>query len=73
MAKGRLKRGHVLLKSSGNPAHPGLALTFPIDLAREHGLTAGLEFTCEITDEGILYRPVGPVARNDPRPAWMRS
>ncbi|HSE45417.1 MAG TPA: hypothetical protein VLA89_08855 [Gemmatimonadales bacterium] len=75
MAQGRLTRGHVLLKSQGKRGRPNLnlALSVPQHLVDEYGLEAGIEFTCHITDEGIVYRPVAPVERKErPQPAWMK-
>jgi hypothetical protein len=47
------------------------SLTVPSHLARL--LPKGLEFHCQLTDDGILYRPVKPQRRHDDDalPAWV--
>lgn len=66
MAGYRIRRVANGKRRDGTP-YVAYTLTVPPDIARR--LAAELEFRCELTDEGILYRPVDrPQA--SPLPAW---
>ena len=70
-----MKRGEVLLKKMGraDDPNPHFHFTVPKALAIQAGLEAGMRFRPELTDEGILYRPVGVLPMDDPRPVWRRK
>lgn len=65
-------RGIVRAQHRTTKRDPGLTLAVPVAIVRELGLEPGEEFRVEVTDEGLLYRPVQRVALPDPRPAWRR-
>ena len=45
-------------------------LTVPPDIARQ--LDPKLEFTVELTDEGLLYRPADEASKEPELPSWAR-
>lgn len=51
-------------------AGPSFALLVPAPLARLIG--PDVEFTLELTDEGLLYRKVGGETRSKQLPEWLR-
>lgn len=58
------------LRSHRGPDDQFLAgvLTVPAEVVRI--LPDGIEFTCELTEEGILYRPVEPEPERRGVPSW---
>lgn len=46
-------------------------LTVPPDIARQ--LDPTLEFTVELTDEGLLYRPADATAKEPELPSWAKG
>jgi hypothetical protein len=69
------KGGVVVLGKKGRADDPNssLSLTVPYTIVAEAKLEPGMRFRAEITDEGILYRPVAVPPMEDPRPAWRRQ
>jgi hypothetical protein len=60
-------------KGRADDTRSSLALTVPKAVVNEAKLEAGMRFRAEVTDEGILYRPVDVGPMEDPRPAWRRQ
>jgi hypothetical protein len=70
-----MKRGDVVLKKTGRADDPTatLTLTVPRTIVTAAQLEPGMRFRVEITDDGILYRPIDVPPMEDPRPAWRRQ
>lgn len=69
-----MQRGHVIVKrGGGRSGRNALSLHIPSELARIAGVEAGMVFAAEVTDDGILYRPVDVPPMHDPRPSWRRE
>ena len=67
-----MERGLSTLRREGRVGDTGLSFHVPSALVAAAHLEAGMVFRPEITDEGILFRPVDPMPMDDPRPAWRR-
>lgn len=60
-----------MLRLAGSP-NSQLSLTVPVPVARLLQEKVGKPFACELTDEGILFRPVD--VDDDPEPPpWLRA
>ncbi len=66
MASYRIRRIGNGKRKDGKP-YVAYTLTVPPEVARR--LAAELEFRCELTSEGILYRPIDERSP-DPLPRW---
>lgn len=57
-------------KSKGGAAFTNYSLTIPTPIAEK--LPNDMRFECELTDEGILFRPVGAPDAID-LPSWAKA
>lgn len=48
----------------------GYALAVPHNVGRH--LPRGMEFSCELTEDGILFRPAGVTIEEENLPQWTR-
>lgn len=68
---GRKMRAVKLREFPNGEKDTRLALTVPQDLARLLHDQVGKKFTCELTEDGILFRPAKE--ESIARPAWVEG
>ena len=51
--------------------HDAYALTVPVSIARLLTASSQTEFTCELTEDGLLFKPAQIAATK--LPSWMRD